>query len=85
MLLNAAKCQGYSFYWFWVIKEKPTTVVGNGTNWGNSQPKLEKTYPEKHFLNKSHPKQTFYTFLKNSMNQPEAISSPSLNEQKISP
>ena len=47
MLLNAAKCQGYSFYWFWVIKEKPTTVVGNGTNWGNSQPKLEKTYPEK--------------------------------------
>ena len=24
MLLNAAKCQGYSFYHFWVIKEKPT-------------------------------------------------------------
>ena len=24
MLLNAAKCQGYSFYCFWVIKEKPT-------------------------------------------------------------
>ena len=24
MLLNAAKCQGYSFYRFWVIKEKPT-------------------------------------------------------------
>ena len=23
MLLNAAKCQGYSFYRFWVIKEKP--------------------------------------------------------------
>ena len=24
MLMNAAKCQGYSFYRFWVIKEKPT-------------------------------------------------------------
>ena len=24
MLLNAAKCQSYSFYCFWVIKEKPT-------------------------------------------------------------
>ena len=24
MLLNAAKCQGYIFYHFWVIKEKPT-------------------------------------------------------------
>ena len=26
MLLNAAKCQGYSFYHFWVIKAKPTRV-----------------------------------------------------------
>ena len=24
MLLNSAKCQGYSFYRFWVIKGKPT-------------------------------------------------------------
>ena len=24
MLLNAAKCQGYGFYCFWVIKRKPT-------------------------------------------------------------
>ena len=24
MLLNPAKCQGYSFYHFWVIKGKPT-------------------------------------------------------------
>ena len=24
ILLNAAQCQGYSFYHFWVIKEKPT-------------------------------------------------------------
>ena len=24
MLLNAAKCQGYSFYRFWVIKGNPT-------------------------------------------------------------
>ena len=23
MLLNAAKCQGYSFYRFWVVKGKP--------------------------------------------------------------
>ena len=27
MLLNAAECQGYSFYRFWVIKEKPTGGV----------------------------------------------------------
>ena len=30
MLLNAAKCQGYSFYRFWVIKEKPTRVAWGG-------------------------------------------------------
>ena len=24
MLLNATKCPGYSFYYFWVIKENPT-------------------------------------------------------------
>ena len=24
MLLNAAKYQGYSFYYFWIIKERPT-------------------------------------------------------------
>ena len=28
MLLNAAKCQGYSFYGFWVIKGKPKGVGG---------------------------------------------------------
>ena len=28
MLLNAAKCQGYSFYGFWVIKEKLTGEGG---------------------------------------------------------
>ena len=28
MLLNAAKFQGYSFYCFWVIKEKPTKGGG---------------------------------------------------------
>ena len=27
MLLNAEKCQGYSFYRFWVIKGKPTGEV----------------------------------------------------------
>ena len=31
MLLNAAKCQGYSFYRFWVIKGKSTGRVGWGT------------------------------------------------------
>ena len=30
MLLNAAKCQGYGFYCFWVIKRKPTKGVGEG-------------------------------------------------------
>ena len=27
MLLNATKCQGYSFYYFWVIKAQPTGGV----------------------------------------------------------
>ena len=31
MLLNGAKCQGYSFYCFWVIKLKPTRVGGKIT------------------------------------------------------
>ena len=31
MLLNAAKCQGYSFYRFWVINGKPTGGWGEGT------------------------------------------------------
>ena len=30
MLLNAAKCQGYSFYRFWVIKVKPARGGGVG-------------------------------------------------------
>ena len=30
MLLNAAKCQGYTFYCFWVIKGKPT---GGESSW----------------------------------------------------
>ena len=30
MLLNAAKCQGYSFYRLWVIKGKPTGGGGGG-------------------------------------------------------
>ena len=28
-LLNAAKCQGYGFYPFWVIKRKPTGVLNS--------------------------------------------------------
>ena len=31
MLLNAAKCQGYNFYRFWVIKGKPTGGGGKIT------------------------------------------------------
>ena len=31
LLLNAAKCQGYSFYHFWVIKGKPTGEGGKIT------------------------------------------------------
>ena len=31
MLLNAEKCQGYSFYCFWVIKGKPTGQGGGIT------------------------------------------------------
>ena len=30
MLLNAAKCQGYSFYRFWIIKGKTTGEGGGG-------------------------------------------------------
>ena len=30
MLRNAAKCQDYSFYRFWVIKGKPTGGGGGG-------------------------------------------------------
>ena len=30
MLLHAAKCQGYSFFHFWVINGKSTGVVGGG-------------------------------------------------------
>ena len=30
MLLNAAKCQGYTVYRFWVIKKKPTGEAGGG-------------------------------------------------------
>ena len=32
MLLNAAKCQGYSFYHFWVIKGKPIGRAGGRGN-----------------------------------------------------
>ena len=31
MLLNAAKCQGYPFYRFWVLKGKPTGMGGEIT------------------------------------------------------
>ena len=40
MLLNAAKCQGYNFYCFWVIKGRPTERGGSKTT---SQPRLMLT------------------------------------------
>ena len=39
MLLNAAKCQSYKFYRFWVIKRKPT-----GDKFTAPPPKLELTH-----------------------------------------
>ena len=32
MLMNAAKCQGYSFYRFWLIKGKPTRGLIHSTH-----------------------------------------------------
>ena len=37
MLLNAAKCQDYSFYRFWVIKRKPTGLGWEGSNFKPTQ------------------------------------------------
>ena len=37
MLLNAAKCQDYSFYRFWVIKGKPTGMGWEGSNFKPTQ------------------------------------------------
>ena len=37
MLLNAAKCQDYSFYRFWVIKGKPTGLGWEGSNFKPTQ------------------------------------------------
>ena len=38
-LLNAAKCQGYSFYRFWIIEGKPTGGGGGGEGeWGGITP-----------------------------------------------
>ena len=34
MLLNAAKCQGYGFYRFWVIKGTPTDGENGGGGGG---------------------------------------------------
>ena len=41
MLLNAEKCQGYSFYHFWVIKGKP---IRGKTTLPNPLPRLELKY-----------------------------------------
>ena len=41
LLLNAAKCQGYSFYRFWVIKGKPTGM-GGSKNTPSLLPRLVK-------------------------------------------
>ena len=42
MLLNAAKCQGYSFYCFWVIKGIPTGRGGKITHPPLSPPHLPR-------------------------------------------
>ena len=51
MLLNAAKCKGYSFYRFWVIKGKPTGEGGQNYPQPPHPPtqirvKLTKTYKD---------------------------------------
>ena len=46
ILLNAAECQGYSFYRFWVIKGKPTESEGKITR----PPRLELTLIRLDFL-----------------------------------
>ena len=40
ILLNAAKCQGYSFDYFWVIKGKPT--------WGKITPRTPRLGLKRH-------------------------------------
>ena len=42
MLMNSAKCQGCSFYHFWVIKGKPTGE--GGIKWA---PSHTHTHPDK--------------------------------------
>ena len=51
MLLNAAKCQGYSFYHLWVVKGKPTGRGGvvklqiyQGTFWLLAETEIKKTW-----------------------------------------
>ena len=69
MLLNTAKCQGYSFYRFWVIKGKPIGVgkIAPQTPPLTHLPRLGLTKKGKHFC-------IFYSniifsfFLKNSIN-----------------
>ena len=39
MILNAAKCQSYSFYHFWVIKGKRTEAGGAGGRGGGKLPR----------------------------------------------
>ena len=53
MLLNPAKCKGYTFYHFWVIKGKATR--GGGVKLPPSQPRLGFSNVLIHFI-KSYPK-----------------------------
>ena len=46
MLLNAAKCYGYSCYCFWVIKRKPTGV----NDFTVSFPSIDLSLPSEHTL-----------------------------------
>ena len=46
MSLNAAKSQCYSFYLFWVIKEKSTGAAGGGgCGWGGGGERESKIFP----------------------------------------
>ena len=45
MLLNAEKCQGYSFYCFWVLKGKPTGGGGGVRGGGDGGLKLPPPTP----------------------------------------
>ena len=44
MLLNAEKCQSYSFCYFWVIKGNPTEGEGGESKITTTQIKIQLTF-----------------------------------------